>query len=437
MEQKKYYSLKFVLTLVIVSSALAAVLSALVLIFHYESPEGLQSVISENRDRENNERIRNNNRNNNNQNRDNIDNNNNSNSSGGGRTQAIEDLIDVIEDRFIGTFDLDAFIAYAMRGGVASLDDHWSHYMTPEEYAHHLESINNQFVGIGVEVLIDDDTDGVRVMNVHRGSGAYDAGILAGDIIVEVDGECVIGYTLDELRALLRRPIDDTALIGVLRDGELLHLTVVYRVVFVDPVSYKMLDGNIGYVSVRNFDVGAANGFISAVEYLMSQGAVGFIYDVRSNPGGRLDEMSAILDFLLPEGIIFISVSTSGDEQTIMSDGNYIDMPAVVLVNSHSFSAAEYFAALLTEYYYAYTVGEQTTGKNRLQNTIPLPCGGAVVLSTGEYLTKNRVSLYDEGGYTPLHIIELTDEEYLLFRRGELEFEDDPQLQLALSLLTN
>jgi len=412
--EQKYYSLKFVITLVIISSALAAVLSVLAFIFHSESPEGLQSFISEPDNRRDRDR-----------------------GNSNGRTQAIEDLIDVIEDRFIGEFDLDDFIAYAMRGGVASLDDHWSYYMSPEDYAIHLESINNQFVGIGVEVLIDDEIEGVRVMNVHRGSGAFDAGILAGDILVEVDGESIIGFTLDELRALLRRPIDDTASITALRDGEVVEFTVVYRVVFVDPVSYMMLDGNIGYVSLRNFDVGAANSFINAVEYLIRQGAEGFIYDVRSNPGGRLDEMSSILDFLLPEGVIFISVSTSGGEQTIMSDRNYIDMPTVVLVNSHSFSAAEYFAALLTEYFYAYTVGEQTTGKNRLQNTIPLPCGGAVVLSTGEYLTKNRVSLYDIGGYTPLHLIELTDDEYLSFRRGELDFDDDPQLQLAHSLLTN
>ena len=414
--EQKYYSLKFVITLVIISSALAAVLSVLVFIFHSESPVTLQSFISEPDNRPDRDR---------------------GNSNSNERTQAIEDLIDVIEDRFIGDFDLDDFIAYAMRGGVASLDDHWSYYMSPEDYAIHLESINNQFVGIGVEVLIDDEIEGVRVVNVHRGSGAFDAGILAGDILVEVDGESIIGFTLDELRALLRRPIDDTAAIAALRDGEVVEFTVVYRVVFVDPVSYMMLDGNIGYVSLRNFDVGAANGFINAVEYLIRQGAEGFIYDVRSNPGGRLDEMSSILDFLLPEGVIFISVSTSGDEQTIMSDRNYIDMPTVVLVNSHSFSAAEYFAALLTEYFYAYTVGEQTTGKNRLQNTIPLPCGGAVVLSTGEYLTKNRVSLYDIGGYTPLHIVELTDDEYLSFRRGELDFDDDPQLQLAHSLLTN
>jgi len=213
-------------------------------------------------------------------------------------------------------------------------------------------------------------------------------------------------------------------------------LTVVYSVVFRDPISYEMLDGYIGYVRIANFDVGSADSFIAAVNSLIEQGAVSFVYDVRSNPGGRVNEISQILDFLLPEGDIFVSVNRSGVEHVTTSDADMIDLPAVVLVNSTSFSGAEFFAAMLYEFEYAYTVGEPTTGKNRMQSTIPLELGGAVVLSTGEYLTRNRVSLFDVGGFTPDFVIPLTDEEYnYAFEHGP-NAEIDPQLAKAIYLLS-
>ena len=396
---QKLYSLKFVLTLMVVASALTAMLFALILSFF--GGNIFRDVDS--------------------------------------RTQYFDALIDVIDDRFIGDADIDELLISAKRATVEALDDEWSFYLTAEEYERRLESMRNQFVGIGVEVIIEEDSGDIRILNVHRNSGAYEAGILVGDIIVSVDGESTVGLALDELREALRRPIDDTAIVGVIRESfdDILEKVVVYRVVFMDPVSYMMLDGNIGYVSLRNFDTGARYGFINAVEYLIERGAVAFIYDVRSNPGGQLAEMTGILDFLLPEGVIFISVSTDGGENRIYSDESFLDMPTAVLVNSNSHSAAEYFAALLREYDYAYTIGEQTTGKNRLQTTIALPCGGAVHLSTGEYLTKNRVSLREVGGFTPEFIVEMSEDDYLMLRRGELDIHDDVQLQMALSLLTN
>ena len=346
------------------------------------------------------------------------------------------ELLNIIATRYIGAHDIGEVSNAAMRAAVDSLDDQWSYFMTPEEYANYLESSDNRYSGIGVEVSIDEDIGGIKVLWVYPGSGANEAGIVVGDIITAVDGESIRGLQLTEVRELLRRPIDDTVLLTVIRaNGAHENLTVVYSVIFTDPVSYEMISGTVGYVSVRNFETGAADGFISAVNTLIEQGALSFIYDVRSNNGGKVTEMTQILDFLLPEGEIFISVDRSGDEQITTSDADFLDMPAVVLVNSHSYSAAEYFTAMLSEYEYALTVGEQTTGKNRMQNTIKLPGGGAVHISTGEYLTKNRVSLYDTGGFTPDFIVPLSDEDIALYRSGGLDLLLDPQIQKALLLL--
>jgi len=348
-----------------------------------------------------------------------------------------EELLRVIENRFIGAYDTDDIITEAMRAAVKSLDDDWSYYMSPDEYMEHLSTANNRYTGIGVEVLIDEETEGMKVLGVYKDSGADLAGIVVDDIVVAIDGESIIGLTLDEIRDMLRREIGDSAVITVLKpDGDHIDLIVVYSYVFRDPVSFRML-GNIGYIELKNFEEGAAHRFISAVNELINEGAVAFIYDVRSNPGGRVGEVTLILDFLLPAGEIFIAVDRSGVEQITKSNESFIDIPAVVVINKYSYSGAEYFAAMLSEYEYAETVGEQTTGKNRMQTTIELSNGGAVHISTAHYLTKNRVSLFEAGGYTPDHIVELTEDEWMLFRRWQLDIESDPQVQKALSLLEN
>jgi len=351
-------------------------------------------------------------------------------------TDRFSELLNVIDERFIGTFNLTEITEAALRGAVDSLDDDWSYYMNPEEYASFLASSNNRYHGIGVEVKIDEVTTGMLILGVYSDSGADLAGIVTGDIVTAVDGESILGLTLPEIRLMLRRPLGETAVLTVLRaDGEYHEITVLYSVVFTNPVTFELLDGNIGYVILRNFEEDAGDRFIGAVNELIEMGAIAFIYDVRNNNGGRVNEVTQILDFLLPEGEIFISVDRSGIERITRSDANFIDLPAVVLVNERSYSGAEFFAAMLYEYNYAVTIGEQTTGKNRMQTTIPLENGGAIHLSTGHYLTKNRISLYDIGGFTPEIVIEMTDEESELFNRGELERALDPQFMRALSIL--
>jgi len=390
------YSLLFVLTLVFAASALTCVIISLMLFLYFGENNEEKAANSD-----------------------------------------LMELLEVIDTRFIGNFDMTEIMDAAKHAAVKALDDDWSYYMNPDEFLHFQASANNRYSGIGVEVVIDEETEGIKVLGVYADSGAHLAGIIIGDVIVAVDGESIIGLTLSEIRDMLRRPIDDTAIVTVLRaDGEYHDLTVIYSIVFTNPVSFEMLDGKIGYIILKNFEEGAAERFISAVNELIGQGALAIIYDVRSNPGGRVGEVTQILDFLLPEGDIFVSVDRSGVENITRSDPDFIDLPSVAIVNNYSFSGAEFFAAMLYEYEYAFTVGEQTTGKNRMQTTIPLSNGGAVHISTGHYLTKNRISLYDIGGFTPEYIVEMTDDEKALFFRSELEPDSDPQIQKAISLLT-
>ncbi|MCL2079382.1 MAG: S41 family peptidase [Oscillospiraceae bacterium] len=353
-------------------------------------------------------------------------------------TGDMEELLAIIASRFIGDYDIDELLEIAKIAIVDALDDNWSFYMTPEAYAYYLENSDNRYHGIGVEVQTDDERGGILVTNVYSNSGAEAAGIVIGDVITKIDNAAIAGYDMQEIRNALRRPIGDTALLTIYRaDGSFSEITVVYGIIHTIPVAYEMLPGGIGYVALGNFEDGAAQGFIEAVNNLVDRGAVAIIYDVRSNNGGKVTEMTEILDFLLPEGEIFISISTDQTERITTSDSSFIDLPTVVLVNEYSYSGAEYFTAVLSEYDYALTVGEQTTGKNRMQTTITLSGGGAVHLSTGNYLTPNRISLYDIGGYTPDYLVKMSEDELISYLMGTLTHEDDPQLQKALSLLTD
>jgi carboxyl-terminal processing protease len=196
-----------------------------------------------------------------------------------------------------------------------------------------------------------------------------------------------------------------------------------------------MLEDNVGYVAITNFRQGAASDAIEAIEALLEQGATSLVLDVRSNPGGQVTELVELLDYLLPEGDIFIRADKKGREVVEVSDEECLDMPMAVLVNGDSYSAAEYFAAALREYNWATVVGEATTGKARSQVTIPLWDGGAVHLSKYTYLTPQRQDLYEAGGLVPDVEIELTEQQRSDFDTGWLEPSDDPQIQGAINAL--
>ena len=345
-------------------------------------------------------------------------------------------LLRVIDNRFIGDFDLDDINITAMTAAVASLDDDWSFFLTAEALENMLQNARNIYPGIGIQVRSEEDLDGILIIHVHRDSPAYNAGLLPGDIITHVDGIDISLKFLDEVIKLIRRPVGESVDLTVLReDGTITVKNPVADFVFINPVEYDLIYTDIGLITILNFGAGAADEFISAVNSLLDQNAGAFIFDVRGNRGGSVFEMTRILDKLLPEGEIFVTVDRTGDEQIFLSDSEKIDLPMAVLVDRHSYSAAEFFAAIMREYDHAVIIGEQTTGKSRMQTLHFLPGGNAINLSTAEYLTKNRISLHDAGGVTPDYLIEFSDDLRRLFLMGNLELSEDIHVVKALELL--
>ena len=308
----------------------------------------------------------------------------------------------IIEDRYIGDSDPEDMCDAAVSAMIASTGDRWSYYMTAEEYENYKEYVANAYTGVGITILQDEETGGLEIVSVNDGSPAEAAGLVSGDVLIAVDGEELTGMTTSEVKSIIQSKNGNEMHFTVIHaDGSRSEIPVTSGEIKVKAVTYEMLDGNIGYIRIVNFEVGSAEGTIDAVEELTEQGAKSLIFDVRSNPGGRVSELTELLDYLLPEGDIFVSVNKVGEETVTKSDSSCVELPMAVLINADSYSAAELFAATLSEYGWAVTVGEATTGKGRSQITISLADGSAVHISTNAYLTPDRVDLSAVGGIVP------------------------------------
>ena len=346
----------------------------------------------------------------------------------------LEQLSDLIEQRFIGEVDITQMEDAAATAMIASLQDRWSYYIAAEEYATHVEQMKNSYVGIGITITLAEDNSGFLIMVVNQGGPAEEAGLQVDDVIVAIEGTSCAGLSTTDGRNLVRGEEGTQLQITVRRGEEELTLPVTRRQVDVPVATAKMLDDNVGLVTITNFDARCAQETIAAIEQLLDEGAEKLIFDVRNNPGGYADELVKVLDYLLPEGELFHTVDYAGKEDFDYSDEKHLDIPMAVLVNGDSYSAAEFFAAAMNEYDAAVIVGEQTTGKGYFQYTYQLNDGSAVGLSVGKYYTPNGISL--EGvGITPELEVAVDEETYLAIYYGSLESSEDPQILAAVEAL--
>lgn len=349
----------------------------------------------------------------------------------GSKLDSVENLILTC---FIGEADQTALEDAAAEAMIASLDDRWSYYIPAAEYASYQEQMENAYVGIGISISQMEGGSGLLVESVNSGGPAEEAGMEIMDVIVSIDGHSTEGMTLEEARALVRGEEGTTVSMTVLRKGEGVSLYITRRQLQTVVASGRMLDHQIGLVTIYNFDSRCAEETISAIRELLSQGAEKLIFDVRNNPGGYASELVEVLDYLLPEGEIFRTVDYTGKEEVEMSDGDCLDIPMAVLVNEDSYSAAEFFAAALSEYEAAVTVGQQTCGKGYFQQTYQFDDGSAVGLSVGKYFTPKGVSLAGVG-LTPDIPVYVDEDTYYKIYFEQISPEEDPQIQAAVSAL--
>ena len=351
-----------------------------------------------------------------------------------GRTSAEDKAAEVsayLDRFFIDDYDEDALADAAAAAMVEATGDRWSYYLTAEEKSSYDEQMQNAYVGIGVTITLQEQDGGMRVEQVTDGGPAEEAGMQVGDIITEVEGESTLTLGMAGTRAKVRGEEGTSVALTILRGGERLTLTVERRSIETAVATYEMLDDQIGYVKIANFDTRCFDETSAAIDALLDDGAQALIFDVRNNGGGYKDELVKILDRLLPEGILFQSEDYSGTKQTDRSDAACIELPMAVLVNQDSYSAAEFFAAALQEYDWATVVGTKTCGKGNFQTAFTLFDGSMLNLSIGKYFTPNGRSLTDIG-VTPDEPVELSDEDAAKLLYGQLAHADDAQLQAAI-----
>ncbi len=350
-----------------------------------------------------------------------------------GESYKLEELSELIQQRFIGDADVTAIEDAAAIAMVSALGDRWSYYISAADYASHMDQMNNSYVGVGITITTREDGY-LDILEVTQGGPAQAAGVLAGDVLVAVDGQDCAQLGMDGTRNLVRGEAETTVDLTLRRGEEELTLEVT-RAYFETPVAtWEMLADQIGYVRIENFDSRCAQESIDAIEALMEQGAVALIFDVRNNPGGYKKELVELLDYLLPEGPLFRSEYYNGKTSVDESDAACIDLPMAVIVNSESYSAAEFFAAALDEYDAAIVVGEQTCGKGYFQETYRLSDGSAVGLSVGKYCTPKGVSLA-QVGVTPEIRVDVDEALFVQIYYGYVEPGEDPQVMAAHNAL--
>lgn len=346
----------------------------------------------------------------------------------------LDTLEELILDCFIGEVDPVYIEDAAADAMINALGDQWSHYVPADQFAAFMEHKNNAYIGIGVTITPNEDQTGLLVTQVTEGGSAEEADIRVGDVIVAVSGKPVAGQTLDEIRNQIRGEENTQVEITVERGGKQITAMVTRKQIKTAVATAKMLKNKIGLVRIVNFNDNCKTETLAAIEQLLAQGAKKLIFDVRFNGGGSVSQMVGILDYLLPEGTLFRAEDYAGEVTVEKSDEKCLDIPMAVLVNGETYSAAEFFAAALSEYEAAIVVGEQTTGKGYFQYTYKLPDGSAVVLSGGKYFTPNGVSLAQKG-IMPDVMVPVDAETTNAIYAGTLKPEADPQIQAAVKAL--
>ena len=317
-------------------------------------------------------------------------------------------------------------------GMVAGLDDPYSVYYSKEELESMEEATAGEYSGIGATLSQDPETKEISVVSCFTGTPAEEAGLLPGDVITGWNGSPVSDMELSELVSKIKTDPDEHLTLSIERDGEELEVELTRRAVEIPTVEYEMLEDQIGYIRLLEFDEVTAQQFEDAMSDLESQGMEKLIIDVRNNPGGVLQTVCDMLDQLLPEGMIVYTEDKNGKRTEYTSNEEHqFTKPLAVLVNGNSASASEIFAGAVQDYGIGTIVGTTTFGKGIVQKIFYLSDGTGLKLTVAKYYTPKGHDIHKKG-IRPDVEVELDE---VLQNQSSISHEEDNQLQKAISVL--
>lgn len=348
--------------------------------------------------------------------------------------EKLTEIESLMNEYYLDELDSEQIETWLYKGAVAGLGDPYAAYYTQEEYQSLRDSTNGSYCGIGVEISQNISTGIVTITRVFEDGPAMEAGIRPGDILYKVGDEEATGQDLNMIVSMIKGEENTEAHISVVRDGEddYLEFQVKRRTIEIQTVGYNMLVDQIGYISITSFDDVTTDQFMKAMDDLESQGLEGLVIDLRNNGGGLVSSVCAILDRLLPEGLIVYTEDKYGNREEETSDAeNYFDKPLVVLVNGNSASASEIFAGAIKDYELGSLVGTTTYGKGIVQKIYPLSDGTAVKLTVSKYYTPKGNNIHGIG-IDPDVEIDLDED---LKKEAVVTVGEDNQLQKAIEVL--
>ena len=348
-----------------------------------------------------------------------------------GKIDLFSEVLEKIQKEYVDDVDQSEIMDSAINGVLQSLDP-YSAYMNPEVFEESLSDTSGEFGGLGIEVSMESGV--VKVIAPIDDTPAANAGIKSGDYIVKIDGDQVQGKTLMEAVNLMRGPVGAPIELTIRRKGlkKAKIFKIVRKIIEVKSVKAKVVDEKIGYLRLRAFNENSSNQLKKEISKIKkNKKIVGYILDLRNNPGGLLSQAITISDFFLDDGEI---VSTKGKKKRenrkfFSSKGDKIDgKPLIILINNGSASASEIVAGALQDHKRAVLLGETTFGKGSVQAIIPLKNKGAIRLTTSKYYLPSGKSISDIGVVPDITVEEIGEE-------FSINSDTDNQLNYAIDLL--
>lgn len=360
----------------------------------------------------------------------------------GGETSAYQDMYDklseiekIVNGYFVGDIDPELLSDAVCSAYLAALGDKYTMYHTAEEMAEYLSTSEGNYVGIGVQVSYDAETQGIYIITVFPDSPAMEAGLLVGDVILQVEDIVCSEETYFQAVNAVKGESGTEVTLKVKKGDKIEDVTMTRRKVENVSVFYRTID-DTAVIEVLQFTQTTAADFRKALEQAKKDNVKHYVFDMRNNGGGDLNAIVEVLDMLLPKGTILTTSDKNGTViQTYSStDKESLDAPMAVLINGNTASAAELFTAALRDYDKAVTVGTTTYGKGEMQSLITLPDGSGVRISTYFYNPPCGIN-YEGIGIIPDIEIELPEE--LANKYYLITDEEDVQLQKALEAVKN
>lgn len=315
------------------------------------------------------------------------------------------------------------------KGLLESLDDPYSVYYTPDEVEKLNETISGTYTGIGAYVSKDASTGCPKIAGVISGAPAETVGLQTDDILLEADGESLQDLDLDMAVSRIRGEKGTTVHLTISRDGKKQEVDVMREEVHSETAAGEMLEDGIGYLQIAEFDDVTPDQFTEELKKLQDQGMKGLILDLRNNPGGTVEAVTSVAQYLIPEGLVFYMQYPDGSRKEYKADGtDWINLPTAVLVNGNSASASEILSSAIQDSGAGTIIGTQTYGKGVVQTVYSLQDGTEVKLTISEYFTRNGHEI-NKIGVTPDQTVEFDSEEYQ--KSGT-----DNQLETAIETIT-